>query len=238
MSEPVQHCPNPACPYRARHGKPAEYKPGVELCADCGAGLEAGKGCFDADDLCAAEPLDVLCGRPLQDEEALGPAEGKTLRLVRAPGAVSIPVVQLLVGLALLGGGFWVVHGRNFWGSGLLVAGFVFFFLAVNSLKHRDRRERLIQPHRSGFTYRIGRQGVSVALADIELASLEQRPVRIRGVTVGVYHDLVLSCAEKVYTLSSFEPNSLGPVETDPYVLWARSVVSTVQGPGPGGGAS
>lgn len=228
MTESVQHCPNPACPYRARHGKPAEYKPGIELCADCGAELAAGKGCFDNDDLCSSEPLDVLCGRPLEDEDTLGPATGKPIPLVRAPGAVSIPVIQLVAGLAMLGVGFWNVHGHRFWGVGLLVLGFVFFFLAVNSLKHRDRRERLIQPHRSGFIYRIGDQGVSVALTDIELASLEQRPVRVRGFTIGVYHDLVLACAEKVYTLSSFEPNSLGPTETDPFVLWARGVVSSI----------
>ncbi len=230
MSEPVQHCPNPACPYRAKHAKPAEYKAGIELCADCGAELAAGKGCFDKDDLCSSEPLDVLCGRPLEDEDALGPAVGKSIPLVRAPGAVSIPVIQLIAGLVMLGVGFWNVHGHRFWGVGLLVVGFVFFFLAVNSLKDRDRRERSIQPHRSGFTYRIGAQGVSVTLADIELASLQQRSVRVRGVSVGVYHDLVLKCAEKVYTLSSFEPSSLGPTETDPFVLWARGVIATVQG--------
>ncbi len=32
-------CPNPECGHRLRAGAPAEYKPGVEHCTDCGAGL-------------------------------------------------------------------------------------------------------------------------------------------------------------------------------------------------------
>jgi len=229
MDEQVLHCPNPACPYRARHSRPAEYRAGTELCADCGAALAAGQGSFRREDLNRSEPLDVLCGRPLQAEDALGPARGRPLVLRRAPGDVSVPVIQLLGSLALLVYGFWLVHGHRFWGAGLLVVGFVFFFLAFNRLKHRDRRERTIQPHQDGFTYRIGAQGVSVRHGDIELASLEQRRVRIRGMTIGAYHDLVLACAEKVYTLSSFEPTAAGPAETDPFVLWARGLVASVQ---------
>lgn len=32
-------CPNPDCPHRRRAGRPAEYRPGVTACADCGAAL-------------------------------------------------------------------------------------------------------------------------------------------------------------------------------------------------------
>jgi len=32
-------CPNPECPYRKRHGEPAEYLQGMTACSDCGSSL-------------------------------------------------------------------------------------------------------------------------------------------------------------------------------------------------------
>lgn len=38
----TRHCPNPACPYRSRHGSPAEFGAGVSACLDCGTALVEG----------------------------------------------------------------------------------------------------------------------------------------------------------------------------------------------------
>ncbi len=38
----MPHCPNPECRHRLRTGKPAEYQPGMDNCADCGSELAAG----------------------------------------------------------------------------------------------------------------------------------------------------------------------------------------------------
>jgi DNA-directed RNA polymerase subunit RPC12/RpoP len=32
-------CPNPDCPHRKRHGEPAEFSKGVDVCSDCGSTL-------------------------------------------------------------------------------------------------------------------------------------------------------------------------------------------------------
>lgn len=37
----MPYCPNPQCPPRTRTGRPAEYRPGVTHCADCGTELVA-----------------------------------------------------------------------------------------------------------------------------------------------------------------------------------------------------
>ena len=222
----VRHCPNPDCPYLAEHGVPGEYRPDVSNCSDCGAGLAEGKGHFDADDLRSSRPLEVLCGISSEGMEALGQAEGEPVVLQDAPGSMSVPIIQLVSGLVMIGVSFYYINQEKFAAVIPALFGFLFFYLGFSRLKHRDRRVRQVRLHMLGFSLQIGTETVAVPFKAIEMASLAERAVRARGIPVGVFRDLVLSCQGKVYTLSSFEPHSgLLPKQTAHFIQWAQKVV-------------
>jgi hypothetical protein len=226
----VRHCPNPECPYRAKHGIPAEYRPDVTNCSDCGSELAEGKGCFDAEDIRSSKPLEILCGRSSVTVEDLGKAAGDPVVLQDAPGAISVPVIQLVSGAVIIAVSFYYINQRVFVALIPALVGFVIFYMGFNHLKHRDRRQHQVRLHLRGFSYQIGEKTVAVPFEDIEMASLSERQVRAKGMPIGVFHDLVLSCQSKVYTLSSFESYAgLQPRETDRFVLWTNKVIESVK---------
>jgi len=223
----VRHCPNPKCPYRAEHGRPAEYRDDASTCSDCGAELADGKGCFDTEDLRSARPLEEL-GEQLDTEiDALGDASGDPILLQKAPGSISLPTIQLVSGALVIAVSFYYLEQRHFVAVIPALVGFILFFLGFNRIKHRDRRARRVRLHQKGFAFHIGEKEIAVPFEEIEMAGIGQRALRSKGVTLGVLHDLLLSCCGGVYSLSSFESHAgLQPRETDRFVLWARNVVA------------
>lgn len=225
--DPIRHCPNPACPHRARHGEPATYREGTGQCSDCGGPLAAGKGFLDGEELATARPLDSLCTEAAEQKDALGKTTGEPIVLKKPPGTVSLPAIQLGLGVLIIVVSFYYIHQRQFVAVLWAVAGFVFFFLGVDRLKGRDRRVRTVQPFEHGFVYRAGETSCSVHLRDIRLATLVSSPMRVRAVPVGTLHLLGISFGQEVYRLTSFEPRGgLVPAETDRFVLWARELAA------------
>ncbi|MBW1809094.1 MAG: hypothetical protein JRJ87_12940 [Deltaproteobacteria bacterium] len=228
---PVRHCPNPDCPYRAKHGRPAEYRAGIATCSDCGAELADGKGSFDADDLRSAKPLEDICNSSSTNVKDLGKADGELIVLLNAPGAISLPVIQLVAGLGVLVISFYYINQRHFVAVIPALIGFGLFFIGFNRIKHSDRRARRVRLYQRGFAYHIGEKIIAVLFTDIEMVSLSDRQLRHRGVPIGVFHDLLLACRGQVYTLTSFESHAgLYPRETSRFVLWAKKVVEGVMG--------
>lgn len=228
--EPIRHCPNPECPFRARHGVPATYRADTERCSDCGSALAEGKGYLDRGDLDAAQPLEVLCTIEEPRMDALGKAAGDPIVLKRAPGTVSLPTIHLASGAAIIAVSFYYIHQEQFIALLPAAIGFVLFFLGVDRLKLRDRRVRTVRPHQYGFVLQVGQKSCSVRTRDITLAGLDSTPLRVRAVPVGTLHRLGIALGDQVYRLSSFEaPGGIQPAETDRFVLWARQLTGTVQ---------
>ena len=222
----VRHCPNPDCDYRAKHGLPAEYQAEIASCPDCGAELVDGKGSFDVADLRSARPLEHICNGSSTEVKNLGKAAGEPIVLQNAPGVISVAVIQLVTGLLIIAVSFYYINQRHFAAVIPALFGFVLFFIGFNRFKQRDRRVSRVRLYQRGFTYQLGEKIIAVLFADIEMASLSDRLLRSRGISIGVLHDLALACRGHVYTLSSFEPQAgLIPRETDRFVLWAKAVI-------------
>jgi hypothetical protein len=82
--EDLRFCSSYDCPYRLRHGRPAEYSPGAERCSDCGASLQGGT----APTVKEAEAAEL--GAPLAEPLLLSPSPLGAIRpvLVLAAGAL------------------------------------------------------------------------------------------------------------------------------------------------------
>jgi hypothetical protein len=228
--ESVRHCPNLECPFRARHGVPATFRPDTKTCNDCGSPLAEGKGFLDADDFESARHLDTLCTVDGARKTPLGKATGQPIVLKRPPGAVSIPAIQFAAGVVILVVSFYYLHQRQFIALLPAVLGFVFFFIGVNKLKNRDRRVRSVRPFERGFLYQVGDKSCGVLYGNIRLVTLASSPLRIRAVMVGTLHRLCFSLENVIYWLASFEARGgILPAETDRFVLWARELVQAAE---------
>ncbi len=174
----------------------------------------------------APRPLEVLCTKSLVSVKELGKTAGEPVVLQNAPDAISLATIRVAGGLGIIGLSFYFIHQGLFWVVIPALAGFGLFFLGVNQLKGQDRRVRRVRLHQHGFTYQIGSKTHAVAFRNIETASMATRTVNAKGVAIGVFHDLNLSCQEQTYTLSSYETlGGLQPRETDRFALWAQAVV-------------
>ena len=173
-------------------------------------------------------PLEVLCGQSPASVGSLGKAIGDPLVLRKVPGSLSIPVIQVIAGLAVIGLSFYYINRTNFIAVLPALVGLGFFFFGLNRLKSHDRRVRRVQLHQRGLSHQLGDQTVAIPYQLIELATLEAERVDIRGVTVGTLHQLTISCQGKIYPLSSFEPRGMPVHETDRFVLWARKAIERI----------
>lgn len=170
---------------------------------------------------------DSFCGRSSGGIEDLGKAISQTLVLVRAPGDLSIPVLEIASGLGIVTASFYLVHNEHFWGIALLLLGFILLFLGINDLKLRDRRKRVVQLFQRGFSYQLGKNLVEISFMDIKGAKLNSADFKLKGVSIGTLHELSISCGEKDLRLSSFEHEvGQGPREIDRFVLWAKKFMS------------
>ena len=221
----TKHCPNPDCSCLEKHDRPAEYQPGTQTCSDCGTGLNEGKGHFDPAELRSSRPLEVLCGQSPARVGALGKAIGDPLVLQKVPGSLSVPVILVVAGLAIIGVSFYHINRTEFIAVLPALLGLGFFFVGLNRLKAYDRRVRRVQLHQLGLSHQLGDQTVAVPYKLIGLATLEAEGISLRGMTIGTLHQLAISCQGKVYTLSSFEPKGMPVHETDRFVLWARKAI-------------
>ncbi len=170
---------------------------------------------------------DNFCGHQPGEVQDLGKATSQMQVLIPAPGTVSVPIIEMIAGGGLLAIAFYLVHNEFFWGIALMLAGFVLLFLGINKFKLQDRRKRSVQLFQWGFVYRVGRDSVEIPFRDIKSAKLGHVDVELRGVHIGVLHELSLSCGGKIMRISSFEHEvGEGPKEIDKFVLWAKKFLA------------
>ncbi len=219
LTEHLKVCPNPACPFRRRFGRAAEYQPGIHLCSDCGAELVAARD--EAGSEAEPEPivasLDVLATLEKAGGE-VGSALGGPIELRKVPGGLTVPIAAMVAGVLLLVRAIGWMHTPE--QLALPVGlGAVLVFIGIWRLQARDRHRRSVQPHENGFVYKVDDRLVAVSFDRIAQLRLHARVLRARRVSIGLLIEMSFQTEGVTYVVASFARE-----RGEPFEKWARAV--------------
>jgi CRP-like cAMP-binding protein len=215
----MRACPNPACPYRRRFGRPAEYEAQAAACSDCGAAL------VDADELAresAGNPpaevhlLDEQLRRQRQDLQPLGAPSGEPIELRFAPGGRLLPVLLAFGGVMLLVHALLSHHLEPTTIASFL-AGLATLGYGASRLRRTFRAHRQLEPHERGFVYRSGTRQAAVPFAAMSRLRVQHYEVRDRRSLVGYQVELTFEQQGKLFVVGSF-----ARARDEAFERWAR----------------
>lgn len=194
---PSRVCPNPACPFRRKFHRPAEYQPEVEVCSDCDTRLVTAEVTNEE-----AAPLETLAVEH-PSEQDLGSPKGDPPTLANVPEGLALPVVALISGAMILGHAF-ATHSAGQVPAVAVAMGAVLLGFGSWKLWTRDRCKRRIEPYDRGFVFHVDRRRVIVPLEQIAEPRVIHRVLRARRAPIGLSIELSFRFQEKWWVLSSF----------------------------------
>jgi hypothetical protein len=218
--DPVRFCPNPACPFRRKFGRPADYRVDVAACSDCGTALQDAEASGEAPR--QGWPEVAIClDSALETEPSevdLGARVGESIELRNMPAGTSIPVASMVAGAAL-GGYALYQHGavqaqllRIVTGAALLVYGLL-------KLRACDRRKRRIERWQGGFIYHVDDRRVVVPFAQIKEPAVQHQVLRTRWISTGFRIELIFSFQGRCRVVACFAKG-----RGEAFEQWAESI--------------
>jgi hypothetical protein len=208
-------CPNPACPFRRKFQRPAEYEIEIETCSDCDTRLVSATSSEITSE--AAMLLDTLAVDPPPQQD-LGSQQGDPIHLTSVPGGLAPALVALIGGGMILGHAI-ATHGVAHAPAASIALGAASLGFGLWRLWTRDRTKRRIERFERGFVYHVDGRRVIVAFEQITEPRVIHQVLRSRRVSVGWMIELSFRFQGKWWVVSSF-----AHARGEAFETWAQGI--------------
>jgi hypothetical protein len=199
--------PNPGCPFAARHGYAAEYRPGSLSCSDCGAALVLAE-------TATAATRTAEIGREV-DVPLLVPSSPADALFVNA-----------LAFLAVVFFSFGMSRGLN--DFDLAHAPFALLGLGCGFVSWHQRRQwkdGVVRRHERGFSYERAGTRWSVAYGELAAVSVTEYPLAAPQPMTRNRYQVLLRLKDGQSLAIQATVTRTAMLE-EPFVVWARSLAA------------